>query len=74
MVGHTDSDGDDASNQTLSENRAKSVAAALSEALGASHTITAEGRGESEPIASNSTDEGKTLNRRVTIEISGGDS
>ena len=69
VIGHTDSDGDDAENQTLSEQRAAAVAAALGPLLGSSVTVETVGRGESEPIASNDSDEGKTLNRRVTLDF-----
>lgn len=74
VVGHTDSDGTPERNQTLSENRAESVAAALRQILGSGYTIETEGRGQDDPIASNSTTEGKALNRRVTIDFSGRDS
>ncbi|MCL3859932.1 OmpA family protein [Actinotalea sp. K2] len=70
VTGHTDSDGADASNQVLSEQRAASVLAVLEPASGSDVTFTAVGRGESEPVASNATDEGKQLNRRVTVVYS----
>ena len=66
--GHTDSDASDEHNQVLSENRANAVKNFL-----ASQDITAEitikGYGESRPIASNDTPEGKQKNRRVEIII-----
>lgn len=66
--GHTDSDASDEHNQVLSENRANAVKNFL-----ASQDITAEitikGYGESRPIASNDTSEGKQKNRRVEIVI-----
>nr|WP_310786728.1 OmpA family protein [Fusobacterium nucleatum] len=66
--GHTDSDASDEHNQVLSENRANAVKNFL-----ASQDITAEitikGYGESRPIASNDTPEGKQKNRRVEIVI-----
>lgn len=72
VTGHADSDGADAYNQALSERRAKAVAAALSKTLGPGYLITAVGKGESQPIASNSTPEGKTKNRRVSITFTEG--
>lgn len=69
VVGHTDSDGTAERNQTLSENRAESVGAALRQLLGSEFTIETEGRGQDDPIASNTTSEGKALNRRVSIEF-----
>lgn len=67
VIGHTDSDGDDASNQQLSEQRASSVVDALIAAGADASQISAEGRGESEPVDSNDTDAGKQANRRVEI-------
>jgi len=67
VIGHTDSDGDDASNQVLSEQRAQSVVDALIAAGAPAGLISAEGRGESEPVASNDSDAGKQANRRVEI-------
>lgn len=69
VVGHTDSDGSDAYNQGLSERRADAVASILSaEGVNAQRVLT-EGRGESEPIASNATEQGKRRNRRVDIVL-----
>lgn len=65
VVGHTDNVGKDASNQTLSENRAKSVVAALAKLGVDDFNLKAEGRGASEPVADNKTAEGKAKNRRV---------
>ena len=67
VIGHTDSDGSDQSNQVLSEQRAASVVAALQGASGGQVTFRAEGRGETEPVAPNDTPENKQLNRRVTV-------
>jgi len=65
IQGHTDSSGDSVHNIVLSEKRARAVANRLIE-LGVSPSrITAIGKGESMPIASNSTKEGKRLNRRI---------
>lgn len=63
--GHTDSDGDDASNQKLSEQRVEAVKDMLV-SLGVTETrLTTKGYGETSPIDSNSTPEGKANNRRV---------
>lgn len=69
VVGHTDSTGSDALNQTLSENRAATVAAYLSNLGVDASRIRQEGRGKREPIASNATDAGRKQNRRVDIVI-----
>ncbi|HHH51512.1 MAG TPA: OmpA family protein, partial [Campylobacterales bacterium] len=65
IVGHTDSDGSSASNLTLSRDRAYAVANKLIEFGVNNSRITAKGMGESMPIASNVTKEGKRLNRRI---------
>ena len=66
IVGHTDSDGDAAANQALSEKRALAVKNYLiSHFQIAAARIQTEGKGESLPIASNTTTEGKAQNRRV---------
>ena len=69
VTGHTDSTGSDSYNQALSERRAASVGQYL-----ASHgvdpvRIATQGMGESMPIASNNTPEGRQLNRRVELEL-----
>lgn len=71
VVGHTDSSGTDSHNRDLSERRAQSVAKALKPLLPSGVKLSAQGKGESEPIADNETDEGKALNRRVTITLPG---
>ncbi|MFV0407036.1 MAG: OmpA family protein [Propioniciclava sp.] len=68
ITGHTDSDGDERANQTLSEARAEAVAAALKRLLTSTFTFTVEGQGETDPVAENNTEEGKAQNRRVTID------
>ena len=68
-VGHTDSTGSDAYNQSLSERRADAVASYLRSQGVAGNRLYATGRGESEPRASNSTEEGRRLNRRVELFI-----
>ncbi|WP_440905221.1 OmpA family protein [Catenovulum sp. SX2] len=71
LVGHTDSTGSAAYNQMLSEKRAARVAAHLINKFGVdSARVTSKGEGESNPIADNSTAEGRNKNRRVTAEIS----
>jgi outer membrane protein OmpA-like peptidoglycan-associated protein len=69
IVGHTDSDGDAGSNQQLSERRANAVADVLLNQGVPFQRIQTFGRGESQPIASNFTPEGKAQNRRVEIVI-----
>ena len=69
VYGHTDSDGSDAYNQTLSERRAQSVAGYLTSHGVQSARIATRGFGETQPIASNATEEGKAANRRVEIKI-----
>ncbi len=69
VVGHTDSDGSEASNQRLSEYRAQNVANFLLNQGVAQFRISIEGRGELDPIASNRTAAGKQLNRRVELII-----
>jgi outer membrane protein OmpA-like peptidoglycan-associated protein len=71
--GHTDSKGDDAYNQDLSERRAEAVHAALADRLGDGFTFEVHGYGETKPVAPNQHDdgsddpEGRALNRRVEI-------
>lgn len=69
VVGHTDSKGSDAYNQALSERRASSVAAYLLSQGLAPNKLTSEGKGESEPVADNATEEGRAKNRRVELHI-----
>jgi len=66
--GHTDSDASDEYNQVLSEKRANAVKDFLT-SQGIVAEITIKGYGESRPIASNDTPEGKQKNRRVEIII-----
>ena len=67
--GHTDSIGTEEYNQGLSERRAEAVAAYL-EAAGVSRDrMTVAGFGETQPVASNDTAEGRALNRRVEIDL-----
>jgi len=69
VEGHTDSNGNDASNQKLSQDRADSVRAYLVQRGVKSERITAVGKGESTPVASNDTTEGRANNRRVEIVV-----
>ncbi|WP_293645517.1 OmpA family protein [Thiolapillus sp.] len=65
VIGHTDSTGPEAYNLKLSERRAQAAADYL-ESLGID-SITVKGMGESQPIADNSTREGRAQNRRIEI-------
>lgn len=65
VEGHTDSTGNAASNQTLSEARSKAIVDKLTELGIAVDRLTASGKGQSSPIADNGTDEGRAKNRRV---------
>ena len=71
IIGHTDDKGDDNDNMVLSKLRAASVRDYLiSEGIDASKMITT-GMGETMPIASNDTKEGRAQNRRVEIRVLG---
>lgn len=66
IVGHTDADGDAGSNLKLSDERAKSVRAELVNQYGISMgRIQTYGKGETNPVADNSSENGKSQNRRV---------
>jgi outer membrane protein OmpA-like peptidoglycan-associated protein len=65
VEGHTDSTGNAASNQTLSEQRSAAIVAKLTELGIAADRLTASGKGQNSPIADNTTDEGRAKNRRV---------
>ena len=69
VVGHTDSDGTVAYNQDLSERRASAVSSILIGAGVEAGRIRTFGLGETQPIATNLTAEGKAQNRRVDITI-----
>jgi outer membrane protein OmpA-like peptidoglycan-associated protein len=71
IEGHTDSVGGDAYNVRLSEQRAESVREFLGEQGVALSSITAQGFGKAEPVASNDTPEGRQRNRRVEIVVNG---
>jgi outer membrane protein OmpA-like peptidoglycan-associated protein len=69
VLGHTDSTGSDSYNQQLSERRANSVAGYLSGRGVNQARLATRGFGESQPRASNVTEEGRALNRRVEIRV-----
>jgi OOP family OmpA-OmpF porin len=69
IVGHTDSVGTEAYNQKLSERRAQAVVDYLVSQGIARGTLTASGKGEAEPVASNDTEEGRARNRRVELVV-----
>ena len=71
IIGHTDAVGSDAANQRLSEGRAKAVKENLCARGIDKARIETEGRGESEPIATNDTEEGRAQNRRTEFKIVG---
>ena len=67
IEGHTDSVGSDESNHELSQRRAQSVQLALAQRGVAGDQITAIGKGENFPIASNDDENGRQSNRRVEL-------
>lgn len=69
IIGHTDSRGNAAHNQTLSANRAKAVAQYLASQGIAQNRIRTRGVGSSQPVADNASEEGRGQNRRVEITI-----
>jgi len=73
VTGHTDSRGDKAYNQRLSEDRAVAVKKYLMSKGVDGNRIVTRGMGETQPVGSNDTDAGRAANRRVDIEIRGFD-
>jgi len=69
IVGHTDSQGDDNYNQALSDRRASSASSYLQTQGVPITRISTRGRGETEPVASNTTEDGRQKNRRVEVAI-----
>ena len=69
IVGHTDSTGSQALNQSLSQRRAQSVANYLTANGVPGQRISAYGAGPSQPIASNASEAGRAQNRRVEINL-----
>ena len=70
VVGHTDSTGNDAINQPLSQQRADAVRDYLSARGLSASRMNAQGRGSREPVAGNDSDDGRARNRRVEIFLS----
>ena len=70
-VGHTDSTGPAAYNQKLSVRRAEAVKAYLVSKGIEQNRVYTEGKGETQPVASNATRQGRAQNRRVEIEVVG---
>jgi outer membrane protein OmpA-like peptidoglycan-associated protein len=69
VVGHTDDVGTDAYNQALSERRAQSVAAYINNQGVNPVRVVAIGRGESQPVDSNASEDGRARNRRVELTL-----
>jgi OmpA-OmpF porin, OOP family len=69
VAGHTDADGDNAANQTLSEKRAQAVVDYLVKAGLPASRFTAIGYGSTQPVAANDSDEGKARNRRIEFLV-----
>lgn len=67
VEGHTDSQGADAANMALSQRRADAVLKYLVGHGVSSSRLSAKGYGETQPVADNSTSEGRALNRRVVL-------
>jgi len=70
IIGHTDTIGNDSKNLLLSQQRAKAIKDKLITLGISSERIIALGKGESEPIASNTTNEGRVQNRRIEAHLS----
>jgi len=69
VEGHTDADGSDEHNQALSLRRAQTVSASLVQQGVRGARVSTMGYGETQPVADNASDNGKTANRRVEIAI-----
>jgi len=67
VIGHTSGEGSDAYNEQLSQRRAEAITTALVARGIDAERISAQGRGEKQPIADNATGAGRSLNRRVEI-------
>lgn len=74
VQGHTDSTGDAGYNQRLSERRAEAVKDLIIQRGVSPHRISSVGYGETLPVATNATPEGRRMNRRVEIRIRANDS
>ena len=69
IIGHTDSDGDEVKNMTLSKSRAAAVMNYFIDSKGLNKSrFMYQGRGENEPVADNTSAEGKAQNRRVEFQ------
>ncbi len=69
IVGHTDAQGSDSYNMVLSKRRADAIKQALVNIGVSESRLSTEGRGERDPIASNDTEEGRALNRRIEVTL-----
>ncbi|MDD5052072.1 MAG: OmpA family protein [Sulfuricurvum sp.] len=69
IVGHTDSTASDAYNQKLSEKRAEAVKSMLTKDGVDAERLSSSGKGESMPIATNNTKEGRAENRRIEVQL-----
>jgi OOP family OmpA-OmpF porin len=69
IAGHTDTDGEESSNQTLSEKRAQAVTDYLVKAGLPASRFTPVGYGSTQPVATNDSDEGKAQNRRIDFVV-----
>jgi len=69
VAGHTDTDGENAANQALSEKRAQAVVDYLVKAGLPASRFTAAGYGSTQPVAANDTDQGKAQNRRIEFVV-----
>jgi len=69
IEGHTDSLGDAAANQKLSEKRAQKIAQTLKNEYKVSNSFAVIGKGETEPVAANDTKENRAKNRRVEVIV-----
>ncbi|KPQ25816.1 MAG: putative outer membrane protein [Halomonas sp. HL-48] len=69
IAGHTDSTGEEDYNQRLSERRAQSVGSYLGQNGVSSARLNTRGYGESQPVASNDSEDGRSQNRRVEITL-----
>jgi OmpA-OmpF porin, OOP family len=65
--------GNEPSNMQLSRNRANAVASALVASGVSRDRITCEGYGDKDPIADNDTEDGRSQNRRVAMQLTGGE-
>ncbi|MDB5243528.1 MAG: hypothetical protein JWP57_4153, partial [Spirosoma sp.] len=69
IEGHADATGSDAHNQSLSERRAQAVASFLESQNVKSSRVEEKGYGEAQPIADNTTEAGRSKNRRVDVAV-----